>query len=1053
MKQDTHPKGFKDNNNKEQAIKDYLIICLALAAKRGWFSLDEFSYFLFSDVIRPTYLLQVVDGLVKQGWIIPDKSKGVGHYSLTKRCTDAHLEDQIAPEMHLKMAEYFTTSDGKVAPAKIAYHWEMAGDTKKAISYWIDAINEAFSQGENKLGMEIITHVFKSIPEDILGSEADQTLLKSFVELFESIPLFRSSPEIDSIVDNIIQICNECEESQLTLRAMVYALSSLIWRGKFKKAGPLFLAFFKRSKSLKDPEIMELRKRVLGVAYFMQGKIFKAVRVFDSISKDTELLPDDPILLEYYLAVAFCYALVGRISRAIGLLDSIQTHAHLKGFEGVEGWALGALSVVLIEAGRYERARHVLQELRDTRDWDAHYLSYFAYLWVNAYLEYSQGHFSKMAEFLDKLFFNSRKGYRVAGYFTPTGVEISVALKNMDRDVLKKAGLERVAEMFRRRLRADSIIYPPIKATARVYQALYTFIHTDNAGLALKEIDEAEDVLRGAGCYLAVGKARVIKASILCERGRSDEAAKALKEYNHVVKEFGDDLLGGYLQDLIEPEPPERLLLNAVMNISHSLGTLKDRDMHIQKAMETLNRISKAERGALFLIEEHDSHKRLTLKASQGITAGYIESDAFAEMRDWIKESMDTKKGKMWKATKEHLKLFQPKAAICAPLIIRDQVVGVVYQDNRIIGDVFTQHDIDLIQALAIQIAASLENTQAYKEIDRLNKLLSEKNAYYEEEKLEDYLFGEIVAKSRAMKRVLGLVDKVAPTECTVLLTGETGVGKDLIAMTIHKHSRRRDKPFIRVNCATLPDGLIESELFGHEKGAFTGASTTKIGRFELANGGTIFLDEIGELPLNLQAKLLRVLQEGEFVRLGGTSSKHADVRIIAATNRDLEKEMKRSRFRADLFYRLNAFPINISPLRERKDDIPALSYYFLEQTSKKLGKKFNGITNSDIIRLKGYSWPGNIRELKHVIERSAILSKGDTFTVFLPTRKISHLDNMDQIISLDEMERRYIIRVLEDTGWKVSGVGGAADLLGMKRTTLLSRMKKLGIEKPWKQG
>lgn len=1052
MKLNTKIQDF-GNNHKEQTIRNYLVICLALAAKRGWFSLDEFSNFLTPDVIRPTYLLQIMDSLIKQGWVVPNKAKGIGYYRLTDKCIKGGSKDQISTELHLKMAKYFTNSGEKMSPIKIAYHWEMAGDTKKAIPYWIDAIKEAFGHGKNKLGMETISHVFKFIPETIRTREIDQVLLESFVDLFESIPLFRSSPEMDSIVDSVIHICSESEASSLTLKAMVYGLSSLIWRGRFKKVRPLFITFFKKSRSLKDSEITYTRKRILGIAYYMRGEISKAVRVFDSISGDTEHLPDNPILLEYYLAVAHCYALAGRVSRAIGLLDSIRTHANLKGLTSVEGWALSTLSVILIECGRYEKARHILQELEHIKDWDAHYLCRFEYLWVNAYMEYSKGHFSGMAEFLDKLFFDSHKGYNVAGYFTPTAIEISVALKNMDRNILTKTGLERFAEMFIKRLHADSI-YPAIRATAKVYHALYTFIYTGNADLALEEIDEAEDELRGVGCYLAIGKARILKASILCERGRLNDAVEALKGYSHVIQDFGEDLLGGYLRDMIVPEPPEKLLLSAVMKISHSLGTLKDRDMLIQKAVETLNRLSRAERGAVFLFEDHNNHKELVLKASQGITKEYVDSDAFKDMLAWIKDVIKTKKGKIWKPTERHLRLFQPKAAICAPLIMRDQLVGVVYQDNRIIGDIFDQRDIDLIQALATQITASLENASAYKEIDRLNKLLSEKNAYYEEEKFQEYHFGEIIAKSMVMKKVLDLVEKVACIDTTVFLTGETGVGKDLIAMTIHKHSHRKDRPFIKVNCATLPEGLIESELFGHEKGAFTGAGSIKMGRFELADGGTIFLDEIGELPLNLQAKLLRVLQEGEFERLGGTSSKHVDVRIIAATNRNLEKELKSSQFRADLFYRLNAFPINIPPLRERKDDIPALAYYFLTQASKKLGKRFNSITNRDITRLIDYSWPGNIRELKHVIERSAILSQEDSFTIFLPFKKESFLGNdMEQIIPLKEMEKLYIVKVLEHTRWKVSGTGGAAGLLGMKRSTLLSRMKKLGIEKPWKRG
>jgi formate hydrogenlyase transcriptional activator len=296
------------------------------------------------------------------------------------------------------------------------------------------------------------------------------------------------------------------------------------------------------------------------------------------------------------------------------------------------------------------------------------------------------------------------------------------------------------------------------------------------------------------------------------------------------------------------------------------------------------------------------------------------------------------------------------------------------------------------------------------------------------------------------MKKVLSQAEQVARTDSTVLIQGETGTGKELLARAIHKMSGRKDRSLIAVNCASLPPTLIESELFGREKGAYTGAMTKMIGRFEIADGSTLFLDEIGELPLELQSKLLRVLEEGSFERLGSTKTLHVNVRIIASTNRDLEQEMKNGNFRNDLFYRLSVFPIVIPPLRERPEDIPLLVWAFVEKAQKRIGKEIETISKKTMEALQSYSWPGNVRELKNVIEHAMILSKDKSLRVHLP--RPGSLET-DATQDLQDMERRHIQAVLEKAGWRLSGDGGAAKALGLKRTTLHAKMKKLGIKRP----
>ena len=340
----------------------------------------------------------------------------------------------------------------------------------------------------------------------------------------------------------------------------------------------------------------------------------------------------------------------------------------------------------------------------------------------------------------------------------------------------------------------------------------------------------------------------------------------------------------------------------------------------------------------------------------------------------------------------------------------------------------------------------SLQGT--YAEIKRLKDRLQAENVYLQQEVAREYNFGEIIGQSNALSHVFSLVEQVAPMNATVLLLGETGTGKGVVARAIHSLSSRKDRPLITVNCTTLPAALVESELFGREGGAFTGSDARQIGRFELADGGTIFLDEIGEMPLELQSKLLRVIQDGEFERLGSPRTIKTDVRIIAATNRNLEEEIKNGRFREDLFYRLNVFPITMPPLRQRKEDIPLLVNHFVAKFNNKIGKRIDTVSKDTLNTLQEYHWPGNVRELESVIERAVITSQGTALQVldrFDTFRKADGLAGQD-VKALAELEHDYILQVLQKTGWRIEGKNGAAVLLGLNPSTLRFRMQKYGI-------
>ncbi|NJM26503.1 MAG: sigma 54-interacting transcriptional regulator [Bacteroidia bacterium] len=353
------------------------------------------------------------------------------------------------------------------------------------------------------------------------------------------------------------------------------------------------------------------------------------------------------------------------------------------------------------------------------------------------------------------------------------------------------------------------------------------------------------------------------------------------------------------------------------------------------------------------------------------------------------------------------------------------------------------------------QKLTELNLQKALGEVHNLKERLQAENIYLQEEIKGDHNFDEIVSRSDAFNHVLESIGQVAQTDATVLILGESGTGKELIARAIHNTSQRSSRPLVKINCAALPANLIESELFGHEKGAFTGAVSQKLGRFELADGGTIFLDEIGELPIDLQSKLLRVLQEGEFERLGSSKTIKVHVRVIAATNRDLETAVQEKEFRADLFYRLNVFPIYSPPLRDRKEDIPVLVNHFCEKYASKIGKRIRIVSKPVLDALCAYDWPGNVRELENIIERAMIISRGDSLELGdwlhgKPSKgQTAASDSGNGTLTIEEVERNHIIQMLKVSQWKIRGEDGAARKLGLNPTTLEARIKKLGIERP----
>ena len=480
-------------------------------------------------------------------------------------------------------------------------------------------------------------------------------------------------------------------------------------------------------------------------------------------------------------------------------------------------------------------------------------------------------------------------------------------------------------------------------------------------------------------------------------------------------------------------------------------------NLNFQELLRTISasvrRVMHYDAAAIMLPEPDGQHLRvhaLDFPDGKGIfkeeilipIEGSTPGETFREGKPWVMNRLDPElHPEMYaKAAKEGIN------SLCdMPLLSRGRTLGVLAVARRE-ENAFDREETEFLFQVAQQVAIGLENALAYGEIADLKDKLAQEKLYLEDEIRGEMDFEGIVGQSSALRHVLNLVETVAPSDSTVLLLGETGTGKELIARAIHERSRRKERTFVKLNCAAIPTGLLESELFGHERGAFTGAIAQKVGRLELADQGSLFLDEVGDIPIEIQPKLLRALQEREFERLGSNRTKHVDVRLVAATNRDLEKMMESREFRSDLYYRLNVFPIRIPPLRERPEDIPLLVRYFTQKYGRLMDKQIESIPAAAMRKLSSWHWPGNIRELENFIERSVILTHGTALQA-----PIAELGSNGKIAPVagtrDANERDEIVRVLKLTNGRVAGLEGAAARMGLKRTTLIARMKKLGVD------
>ena len=879
------------------------------------------------------------------------------------------------------------------------------------------------------------------------GREAEELFIKTAIQYSKTSTMSKhETTKVLSFLQNALTKAIKYDNKSLQALIEMHIAKNEWLCSQYINALEHFERGWAIAKKIDDPKFQRSAVTFRTFFLYWQGFFRKAIHIYEKYVPVVEQFPRGRFPLLAAGVIGRCYVQIGQITQGLGMLDAIRTLCLERGDQYLAADLGVTIAAAMLDIRSLD---HALMHL--------HYSSEVAkkehidWIEVRGSLMLSYAYFLKGDKIgsLNYLreFLQISKQAQISVRNFPYLMDLCWAI---EQGILPRIHGISLSDEVERMIRGKNVF---MKGVAYRYKFLIQKRKGHSIDLALKSLNLSLRYLEESGAQLELAKSLQELSCLNLEKGDKEKAKDIAYRSSKILSIFNDEFISDDLRPLIKDKLFEDNLLKKILKLSQEFATIRDNKDLLQQVITTANMITGAERGAIFLIEGNENPPRLILRASKNLTSELISHPSFDTSMKMIEGVSISGKGRILGLTEgngsQSLSPDIIRSRICVPMTLKEKVVGVLYHDNRILQNIFKEPDLELLGYFATQAALALDNAKAYEEVQRLNQKLKEEKLYYEEEHLQNLCFEDIIGESDAIKKVFEKVDQVAKADTNVLILGETGVGKELVARAIHRYSFRSKKPFIRVFSSALPESLIPSELFGHEKGAFTGAIQRRIGRFELANGGTLFLDEIGDLNLDIQVRLLQVLQSKEFERVGGSETIHSDFRLIAATNRDLEQAVDTGKFRSDLYYRLNVFPIYVPPLRDRKEDIPLLAHYFLKNYATKMTKSFEGISKSEIEKLIQYNWPGNVRELENIIERGIILSHSPHFKV--PELGTNHPDHVQLKIdnTLNENERRHILWALQKTRWKVRGLGGAAELLEIHPSTLAFRMKKLGIQRP----
>ncbi|MBI4766790.1 MAG: sigma 54-interacting transcriptional regulator [Deltaproteobacteria bacterium] len=1012
---------------------------------------EEFSIDWMAELTdqRPSQILDVMEQGLKHGFLARKK---LGIFYFTDRDKKNALSNYLSSHekeyWHRRLAIFLfnTVQDDQNTAREIVAH----------LPYLSEGLEKAqifLKLGDLKLkeyNTDEALQNYKKVLDNLFSihtDEVDELFIETALKYSRLTMARHDTHQVMTLLQEAMaRAVKKNRQEDLTLLKMHQAKNEWL-SGRAKEAFLLFEESWAQARTIDNPALFRAASAFRIFFFYWQGRFKEAVSCYEQSVSEVERIPLSGFSVMATILAGYCYCMAGQITQGLGMLDAIHSQYRHKGDVYLSLYAEQAIANIFMVIGRLDESIELFEKIleeaeREHVDWVS-YLSRFSLGW--GYLQ--KGNFQKSRELVQAGFDQSRQVH-INVTHSPILLYFCWAIETGQ---MPKFGNLNLELEIQRQIQSGNLY---CQGVAYRYQAFFKEGQGASPKIVNQLLEQSLRYLEESGNQLEMGRTLVELSRRHRDQGHEKKASSTAREAFEILSSYDKSFYPEELNALIRDDRPKREnLLEEILKLSQKTATIRDGRELVQHIISTVNRITGAERGAIFLLRrEGEGPMRLDLKASRNLTQEEIGSKNFRTSMKMIEDVARTGLGQIRnESSRTSLSSSAGiiRSCVCVPLIIHDKVNGVLYHDNRLLYNAFGDSDLEFLSYFAAQAAIALDNSQAYLEIQQESEKLREEKQYYEEEHQKSLHFDDFIGQSPAIGQVFSQVNQVAPTETTVVITGETGVGKDLVASRIHRLSRRADKPFIRVQCTTLPESLIPSELFGHEKGAFTGAVSRRIGRFELANGGTLFLDEIGDLSLEVQVRLLRVLQTKEFERVGGTKTIRSDFRLIAATNRDLETMVQNGQFRSDLYYRINIFPIKVPPLRERKEDIPLLAQYFLKRHGAKMNKKFNGLSKAIIDRLCQYNWPGNVREMENVIERGAIRSMEPDFQ--LPDLEIVPCQEVQEteVPTLKEAERRHIQRALQKTGWRVRGQGGAAELLDVLPSTLEFRMRKLGIKRP----
>ncbi len=1033
-------KFLSDLNDEEKQITYSLI------SYSDQFSVDWFSEFPYSK------LYAMINKIENQGWISPAQDN-YGYYAWSSEFPRLEVIEQIPSE---EMAKYYRLSEErllKLFPTDEEVSLAL-GRQRLLIGLREEDLNVIASaalieEKRNRIAPAI--HFYETIlnfVEKLIASNEHlaETTWDIFIYAIERracLSLFY--PELKD-VERFLDIALTHALKLGNLKTQAH-LELLIGQNHWmffqhRKAIEHFNRGLEIISTIDDSELHKKGLKIRGLIHASSGRFLDAITSYERSLGELETVDNNDFFLVAALGLAHCYTQVGMPQRGLGITESIQKYSQKNENSPLLTFALITAAMILLDIGNLSESRMYFEKASIlASNENLPMLELLSGMGLAA-ISCKEGDYSRAKQhYTPRLKVKRSNWYVVLNFFPLFETPYLIYAKGYFDEI------EHFFDFLRNIQPSD--VNPFGYAIIQRSQFLLPLNKSSNTE-KIQTLRSLEEAVEKMGASFEVALIRIDLARLFSQENdlqkAKDYATKAWSFLQPIAKNrFPSDL-----QYLISEDKllKENDIANLIIEMSEALVTQENIETLLTNAISSIDRLLGSERTAIFIKDEKSSD--LKIVASRNLFVDNIQDEKFRQCLELLKSAVDSKDSKITRYELYFNDSLDKRQAIVMPLKLSNRAIGVLYTEGRNLNIDLESHDdnIKYLNVVASQIALSIDRALAYDEVVRLNRKLLLENSYYIESLEEIRPFAGIVGTSKTIMEVQALIRKVAPAQSTVLIYGETGVGKELVARAIHRESLRNNGPFIRVNCAALPDTLIDSELFGHEKGAFTGATQAKQGRFELANNGTIFLDEISELPPSTQSRLLRILQEKEFQRVGGTKTLHSNFRLIVATNKYLDVEVAGGRFRNDLFYRLNVFPIYVPPLRERTEDIPLLATHFFKFYCNQNSKKFTGISEAEMEKLKNYSWPGNIRELSNMVELAVIMGESKIrFPKLNEKAPIIHKGPSCLNVSLKNQEKELIIDALEKCGGKISGPSGAAALLGMNRSTLRYHIKKLRIK------